>query len=114
MLARGEALVKPNYVAKFVDRPVACFHGTTDYINAYRGTAEFMDLLKVSDKTFYSYPEYYHDLFHERKERSEKVLTDTFEWLNKHTEAGTITEAKELESEAVAAASKVNIEGPEN
>ncbi|KAF5107211.1 hypothetical protein DV495_002560 [Geotrichum candidum] len=112
MLDRGEKLVEVDFVEKFVDKPVACFHGTGDLINAFRGTAQFFDLLKVSDKKLYSYPEYYHDLFHETRERVEHLLNDTFEWLDAHTSTGNVEETQKESAKVVEAAEKVQHEGP--
>ena len=112
MLDRGEKLVEVDVVEKFVDKPVACFHGTGDLINAFRGTAQFFDLLKVSDKKLYSYPEYYHDLFHETRERVEHLLNDTFEWLDAHTSTGNVEETQKESAKVVEAAEKVQHEGP--
>ncbi|KAF5098119.1 hypothetical protein DV451_003545 [Geotrichum candidum] len=112
MLDRGEKLVEVDFVENFVDKPVACFHGTGDLINAFRGTAQFFDLLKVSDKKLYSYPEYYHDLFHETRERVEHLLNDTFEWLDAHTSTGNVEETQKESAKVVEAAEKVQHEGP--
>lgn len=106
MLQRGEKLVDAEFVSGFIDKPVVSFHGTGDYINAFRGTAQFTDLLEVSDKKLYSYPEYYHDLFHETRERVDNVLNDTFEWLDARTDnsaaPSTRKEATEQEEQVTA------------
>lgn len=101
MLKRGEMLTEKDYVAQFADRPVVCFHGTGDYINDFKGTVKFFDLLEVSDKKFYRYPGYYHDMFHEIPERIATVLADMHEWLDKHT-GGASGEVSETASTAIA------------
>ncbi|KAF5093521.1 hypothetical protein D0Z00_004021 [Geotrichum galactomycetum] len=112
MLDRGEKLVEADFVAEFIDNPVACFHGTGDLINAFRGTAQFFDLLKVSDKKLYSYPDYYHDLFHETRERVDQVLNDTYEWLDARTSNGDVEVTHKETAKVIEVADKVQHEGP--
>lgn len=85
MIERGKKLVDKAYVAKFVDRPLAVFHGTSDYINHIKGTMDFFELAPVKDKKFYRYPEFYHDIFHETPERVVVVMKDVKDWLLEHT-----------------------------
>lgn len=85
MLARGAALVDPLYISSFINRPVACFHGTSDFINDYNGTALFVNLLQNSDTKLYSYDGYYHNLLHEPWEKSEKVINECLDWLDERT-----------------------------
>jgi alpha-beta hydrolase superfamily lysophospholipase len=112
MLDRGEKLIEADFVADFVDHPVACFHGTGDLINAFRGTAQFFDLLTISDKKLYSYPEYYHDLFHETRERVDQLLNDTYEWLDAHTSSSDVEVTHKETAKVIETAEKVQHEGP--
>lgn len=111
MFERGEKLIDKDYVAQFVDRPVAVFHGTSDFVNSFKATAQFFDLLQVKDKTFYSFPELYHDVFHETPERVEAVMNDFKAWLLEHTQKNSHV-ANSVTRSTVAEADEVSAEGP--
>lgn len=113
MITRGKKLVDKNYVAQFVNRPVALFHGTGDLVNDFKGTFECFELLPVDDKKMYRYPDYYHDFFHETPERVETVMTDIKDWLLAHTEPSSSADTAAERAEVKATAEAVEERTPE-
>lgn len=92
MFARAKKLLEPEWVAQSVAKPVAVFHGTADMINEHSASVDYVKLLnslvnpeKGGWATLFSYRHYFHDLFLEIPERSEKVLNDFKEWLLAHS-----------------------------
>lgn len=84
-LVRGKKLLDPAYVSKFVpNKPVGIFHSTADYVNDFKGSMEFFELLPGKDrkKKIYRYVDLCHSLPHETPERQYKVFKDVMEFLN--------------------------------
>lgn len=88
MLDRGKKLLDPEWVSLSYKKPVAVFHGTSDFINIHDSSAQYIDLLNSNgiegeekQGTFFSYKDYYHDMFLEAPRRSNRVLKDFKAWL---------------------------------
>lgn len=87
ILKRAKNLLEPEFVNQSIDRPTLILHGTGDMVNMHEGSEEYMNLLtSVSDKTLYSYRNYFHDMFQETPERTEKVVQDLKAWLDDHSD----------------------------
>lgn len=76
MSARGEALLKPEYVAKFDPNiSLLIFHGTDDHINYFNSTEKFYKLLNDNvDKEFVPIKDARHSLLIETDDILELIL----------------------------------------
>lgn len=84
-LVRGKKLCDPEFVSKFVpNKPVAIFHSTSDYINDFKGSMEFFELLSGKDrkKKLHRYVDMGHSLPHETPELQYKFFKDVIEFIN--------------------------------
>lgn len=84
MLDRGKKLLDPEFIKNSIDRPIAIFHGTSDFIDSYDASVEYINKITVTDKQLYGYPNIFHDFFQERPETIQIVMKDLRTWLDDH------------------------------
>lgn len=86
LLARGEALLKKDYVARFdPDIALLLLHGTKDTINDPETSRKFFNLLSDNvDKKFVPVTGALHSLFNENDKIFAEVYAEVVEFLAKH------------------------------
>jgi acylglycerol lipase len=68
-------------LAPKIKTPSLVLHGSADKITSPQGSREFFDRMKVADRQYKLYPDYYHEIFNEIGK--EKVFQDIEAWLQK-------------------------------
>ncbi len=66
-------------LAEKIKIPCLIIHGSGDKITSLEGSKEFFQKLKIKDRTFKTYPKFYHETFNEIGK--EKVFKDIEKWL---------------------------------
>ena len=87
MFVRGDALLKPEYVAKFKDDlPLLIVHGTNDNINDIKGSEQFFKLVPndLGNKHLEKIEKGRHSLFIENDELFKLIFKRVIDFLNEN------------------------------
>lgn len=78
------AMKTVNHQASGLKIPVLMQLAGDDYLVDVRASKAFFERLTVGDRTLHVYDDLYHEVYNEKEEHREKVLTDLEDWLENH------------------------------
>lgn len=81
-LIRGRRLLDPAFIANIVDKPLLLSHGTADRICDCDASKEFIEKVKLTDKTLDLRPGMPHELMHNKPEDQDELWKITKNWLD--------------------------------
>jgi alpha-beta hydrolase superfamily lysophospholipase len=78
------AMETVNHEASKMEIPILMQIAGDDYLVDAHASKIFYERLTLEDRTLYFYDGLYHEVYNEKDERREKVLTDLENWLERH------------------------------
>lgn len=81
-LIRGKRLLDPAFIANIVDKPLLLSQGTGDRICDPDASKEFIEKVKLTDKTLDLHPDMPHELMHNMPENQDELWKVTKQWID--------------------------------